>query len=109
MVENMLAGIVVKLCVDYLENKAELDEMAARIVYTGPIDAYFGYRLGMLEYRSLRFETEVINCNNFQGVAGMNFTDAETPYTRIIEHKWFELGKGNMDRTIITREYSKEW
>ncbi len=109
MVEKMLAGIEVKQGVDYLANKAELDRLAEKVVYTGPIDAYFQYKYGPLEYRSLRFETEMLECDNYQGVAGMNFTDAETPYTRIVEHKWFEFGKGNVGKTVITREYSKEW
>ena len=109
MVENMLTGIEVRLGVDYLASKAELDKLAETVLYTGPIDAYFGYKYGSLEYRSLRFETEILNCDNYQGVAGMNFTDAETPYTRIIEHKHFEFGKGNAGKTVITREYSKEW
>ncbi len=109
MVKNMLEGIEVRLSVDYLANKPELDALAEKVVYTGPIDAYFQYKYGPLEYRSLRFETETLDCDNFQGVAGMNFTDSETPYTRIVEHKWFEFGKGNAGKTVITREYPKEW
>ena len=113
MVGNMLEGIEVRLGVDYLENKAELDALAKRVVYTGPVDAYFGYRLGTLEYRSVRFENEVLNKPNFQGNAAVNYTDAETPWTRIIEHKWFEFGKdeeGNdLPKTVISREYSSEW
>jgi UDP-galactopyranose mutase len=113
MVEKMLEGIEVRLGVDYLENKAELDELAEKIIYTGPIDAYFGYKLGALEYRSVRFETEVLDKPNFQGNAAVNYTDRETPWTRIIEHKWFEFGKdeeGNdLPRTVISREYSSEW
>ena len=113
LVERMLDGIEVRLGVDYLENKAELDALAETIVYTGPIDAYFGYRLGTLEYRSVRFENELLDIPNFQGNAAVNYTDAETPYTRIIEHKWFTFGKdeqGNdLLKTIISREYSSEW
>lgn len=113
MVANMLDGIQVRLGVDYLENKAEFDAMAKKVVYTGPIDAYFGYSLGYLEYRSVRFDTEVLDTDNFQGNAVVNYTDGETPYTRIIEHKWFEFGKdedGNMlPKTVISREHSSEW
>lgn len=113
MVENMLDGIEVQLDVDYLENKEKWDRMAEKIIYTGPIDAYFDYCLGNLEYRSVRFETEVLDKPNFQGNAAVNYTDAETPWTRIIEHKWFEFGKdenGNdLPKTVISREYSSEW
>ena len=107
MVENMLDGIEVRLNVDYLENKAELDALADKVIYTGPIDAYFGYKLGNLEYRSVRFETEVLDKPNFQGNAAVNYTDRETPWTRIIEHKWFEFG--TQPKTVISREYSSEW
>lgn len=107
MAANMLEGIEVRLGVDYLENKAELDGLSDRIVYTGAIDAYFGYKLGVLEYRSVRFETEVLDKPNFQGNAAVNYTDAETPWTRIIEHKWFEFG--TQPKTVISREYSSEW
>ena len=113
LVENLLAGTEVRLGVDYLANKAELDALAETVVYTGPIDAYFDYRLGALQYRSVRFETELLDMPNFQGNAAVNYTDAETPYTRIIEHKWFEFGKdenGNdLPKTVISREYSSEW
>ena len=113
LVENLLAGVEVRLNCDYLEHKAELDALADRVVYTGPIDAYFGYRLGALEYRSVRFETELLDMPNFQGNAAVNYTDRETPWTRIIEHKWFEFGKdaeGNdLPRTVVSREYSSEW
>ena len=113
MVANLLDGIEVKLGVDYLENKAEYDAMADKIVYTGAIDAYFDYKLGALEYRSVRFDTEVLDKPNFQGNAAVNYTDAETPWTRIIEHKWLEFGKdanGNdLPKTVISREYSSEW
>ena len=113
MVENMLNGIEVRTGVDYFSNKAELDNSAKRIIYTGPIDAYFNYSLGYLEYRSVRFETELLDKPNFQGNAAVNYTDRETPWTRIIEHKWFEFGKddeGNeIPKTVISREYSSEW
>lgn len=113
MVTNMLEGVEVQLGVDYLSNKLELDFLAKRIVYTGPIDAFFNYKLGHLEYRSVSFENEVIDKPNFQGNAVVNYTDSETPWTRIIEHKWFEFGKdenGNeLPKTVISREYSKEW
>ena len=113
MVENMLEGIEVRLGVDYLENKAELDQLADKVIYTGPIDAYFDYKLGTLEYRSVRFENETLDKPSFQGNAAVNYTDAETPWTRIIEHKWFEFGKdeeGNdLPKTVISREYSSEW
>jgi UDP-galactopyranose mutase len=107
LVERMLQGIEVRLNTDYLEQKQELDALAKRVVYTGPIDAYFGYRLGALEYRSVRFETEVLDIPNFQGNAAVNYTDRETPWTRIIEHKWFEFG--GQDKTVISREYSSAW
>jgi len=113
MVEHMLEGIEVRLNCDYLANKDELDKLAEKIIYTGPIDAYFYYALGNLEYRSVHFETEVLDMPNFQGNAAVNYTDAETPWTRIIEHKWFEYGKdedGNdLPKTVISREYSSEW
>ena len=107
MVENMLDGIEVRLNVDYFEHKDELDALADKVIYTGPIDAYFGYRLGNLEYRSVRFETEVLDIPNFQGNAAVNYTDRETPWTRIIEHKWFEFG--TQPKTVISREFSSEW
>lgn len=113
MVENMLDGIEVRLNVDYLSNKKELDILAEKVIYTGSIDAYFDYQLGYLEYRSVRFETEVLDKSNFQGNAAVNYTDIETPWTRVIEHKWFEFGKdenGNdLPKTVISREYSAEW
>lgn len=109
MVEKMLEGIEVRLETDYLSERAVYRDVAKKIVYTGPIDEYFGYCFGELEYRSLRFETETLDMNNYQGVAGMNYTDTETPYTRIIEHKHFEFGKGNPGKTVITREYSEQW
>ena len=113
LVEHLLEGIEVRLNTDYLEQKEELDRLAETVVYTGPIDAYFGYSLGALEYRSVRFETEVLDIPNFQGNAAVNYTDRETPWTRIIEHKWFEFGKDeqgqDLPKTVISREYSSEW
>ena len=113
MVGNMLRGVEVKLGIDYLADKEKWDSMAEHVIYTGPIDAYFHYDLGPLEYRSVRFETEVLDQPNFQGNAAVNYTDRETPWTRIIEHKWFEFGKnseGNdLPKTVISREYSSEW
>lgn len=113
MVANMLDGIEVRLQTDYLKNKAELDGLAEKVIYTGPIDVYFDYELGTLEYRSVWFETEVLDIPNFQGNAAVNYTDRETPWTRIIEHKWFEFGKDakgqDLPKTVISREYSSEW
>ena len=107
MVEKMLDGVEVRLNVDYLAEKEQLDKLADKVVYTGPVDAYFGYKLGALQYRSVRFETEVLDTDNYQGNAVVNYTDAETPYTRIIEHKHFEFG--TQPKTVISREYSAEW
>lgn len=113
MVANMLEGIEIKLNEDYLIDKAKWDEMAEKVVYTGAIDAYFAYSLGALEYRSIRFDTELLDMPNFQGNAAVNYTDKDMPWTRIIEHKWFEFGKdddGNdIPKTVISREYSSEW
>ena len=107
LVEKLLDGIEVRLGVDYLADREALSALAKTVVYTGPIDAYFGYKLGALEYRSVRFETEVLDMPNYQGNAVVNYTDAETPYTRIIEHKHFEFG--TQPKTVISREYSAEW
>lgn len=113
LVENLLEGIEVRLNEDYLEDKEKWNAMAEKVVYTGAIDAYFDYALGNLEYRSVRFENEILDVPNFQGNAAVNYTDKETPWTRIIEHKWFEFGKdeeGNdLPKTIISKEYSSEW
>lgn len=113
MIERMLSGVEVRLGTDYLQNKAEYDALADKVVYTGPIDAYFGYALGALEYRSVRFEHELLNVKNYQGNAVVNYTDRETPFTRIIEHKWFEFGKDeqgiDLPNTVVSREYSSEW
>lgn len=107
MVEKILEGVEVQLNTDYLEKKEFWDGQAEKIIYTGPIDAYFSYKLGALEYRSVRFETEVLDKPNFQGNAVVNYTDRETPWTRIIEHKFFEFG--DQPKTVISREYSSEW
>ncbi len=113
MVANMLDGIDTELNVDYLEHRDEYDAKADKVIYTGAIDAFFGYRLGYLEYRSVRFENETLDISNYQGNAAVNYTDRETPWTRIIEHKWFEFGRdedGNdIPQTVISREYSSEW
>lgn len=113
LIENILGDVEVELNTDYLENKKKFNEMADKVIYTGPVDAYFEYELGCLEYRSVRFENELLDIPNFQGNAAVNYTDKETPWTRIIEHKWFEFGKdenGNdLPKTIISREYSSEW
>lgn len=113
MIENMLESIEVRLNVDYLADREALSKLAKTVVYTGPVDAYFDYRLGTLQYRSVRFENITYDFPNFQGNAAVNYTDRETPWTRIIEHKWFEFGKdeaGNdLPKTIISREYSSEW
>ena len=113
LVENMLSGIEVHLNEDYLEDRAKWDSMADKVIYTGAIDAYLDYALCNLVYRSVLFENEVLDIPNFQGNAAVNYTDRETPWTRIIEHKWFEFGKdenGNdLPKTIISKEYSSEW
>ena len=113
LVENMLDGIEVRLNCDYLENREALDALAEKVLFTGPIDAFYGFCLGTLQYRSVRFETELLDMSNFQGNAAVNYTDRETPWTRIIEHKWFTFGKdesGNdLPKTVISREYSAEW
>ncbi|MCR5522218.1 MAG: UDP-galactopyranose mutase [Clostridia bacterium] len=113
MIENMLSGIEVRLGVDYLKNRRDYSSVAKKVICTGAIDEYFDYCLGALEYRSVRFETETLDTSNYQGNAVINYTDSETPWTRIIEHKWFEFGKdenGNdLSGTVISREYSSEW
>ena len=113
MIEKMLSGIEVRLNTDYISQKRELNQLASKVIYTGPIDAYFNYKLGYLEYRSVKFDTKVLNQENFQGNAVVNYTDSETPWTRIIEHKWFEFGKTiegeDIPKTVISREYSSEW
>lgn len=107
MIEKMLAKAEVRLGVDYLEHKDELDALAEKVVYTGPIDAYYEYQFGELEYRSVSFETEVLDQPNYQGNAVVNYTEYEVPYTRIIEHKHFEFG--TQDKTVISREYPAAW
>lgn len=109
LIDNMLSGIEVKLGVDFFSNKNEFLSMAQKIIYTGPIDLYFDYKFGPLEYRSLRFEHEVLDCENYQGVAVVNYTDYETPYTRIIEHKHFDYANSNTKHTVITKEFPSEW
>lgn len=113
MVENMLDSVEVRLGVDYLQNRDALDALAEKTVYTGAIDAFYDFRFGPLEYRSVRFETELKEISNFQGNATVNYTDRETPWTRIIEHKWFQFGKDDngieLPKTVISREYSSEW
>lgn len=113
LIRNMLEGIDIRLEIDYLKNKGELDKLTDKVIYTGPIDAYFEYQLGALEYRSVRFETKTLDIPNFQGNAVVNYTDEKTPWTRIVEHKWFEFGKdknnNEISKTIISKEYSSEW
>ena len=112
LIDKLLAGCDTRLNTDYLARKAEFDALADRVVYTGSIDEYFGYRLGHLEYRTVRFETEVLETPNYQGNAVINYTDAAVPYTRIIEHKHFEMFGAAVDtcpKTVISREYSTEW
>ena len=107
LAERLLDGVEVRLHTDYLAEREKWRTMADRVFYTGPIDAYFDYRLGPLSYRSIRLETEVLDTPNYQGVAVMNYTDRDTPWTRIIEHKWFDFG--TQPKTVISREYSAEW
>ena len=107
IIEKMLENCDVKLEVDFNESRNQYMKMAEKVLYTGPIDSYYDFCYGPLEYRSLRFEHELLNTENFQGVAVVNYTDKETPYTRIIEHKHFEFGV--QDFTIITREFPLEW
>ncbi len=109
MVRKMLDGIEVRLGVDYLTDRDALRRIADTVIYTGTIDEYFDYCFGELQYRSLRFETEVLDEENHQGIAGMNYTDSDHPYTRIIEHKHFLFGAGDPDKTVITKEYSATW
>ena len=107
IIEKMLEGIETKVNYDYFEHQKEIKKIAKKIVFTGQIDKYYEYCLGKLEYRSVRFENEVLNVNNFQGNAVVNFTEYDIPYTRIIEHKHFEFG--NQPKTVISREYSEKW
>ncbi len=107
IVEKMLAGIEVRLGVDYFDFIRENPHIAEKTVYTGMIDEFFGYKLGVLQYRSVRFETEVLDMENYQGNAVVNYTERQVPYTRVIEHKHFEFG--TQEKTVISREYSSEW
>lgn len=107
IVDKMFEGCTIHTGTDYLKHKDYYDSLGETIIYTGAIDAYFQYQFGKLEYRSLRFETEVLDMENYQGVAVVNYTDRETPYTRIIEHKHFEFG--TQEKTVITREYPADW
>ena len=108
IVEKLLEGVEVRLNTNYLDHKEEFEKIAKNIIYTGPIDEFFAYRFGKLEYRTVRFETEVLDCPNYQGNAVVNYTDAEVPYTRIIEHKHFEFDSTS-PKTVISREYSITW
>ena len=105
--EKLLEGIDVKLDVDFFSNREYYTALGEKIVYTGPIDQFYDYKFGKLEYRTVRFEHEVLDTDNYQGVAVMNYTDGETPFTRIIEHKHFEFGE--QEKTVISKEYSSEW
>lgn len=107
LIEKLFAGCDIQTGVNYLDDRDYYNSLAEKVVFTGPIDAYFGYQLGKLEYRTVRFETEVLDTDNYQGVAVVNYTDRETPYTRIIEHKHFEFG--TQPKTVISREYPSEW
>lgn len=107
LIDQLLEGIEVRLNIDYLKERDNYAGAAKKIIFTGPIDAYYDYCFGPLEYRSVRFETEELDIENYQGNAVINYTDAETPYTRIIEHKHFEFG--TQKTTVISREYSAEW
>lgn len=107
IIEKLLEGAEVRTGVDYLKERETYECAAGKIIFTGMIDEYYGYRLGALEYRSVRFETEVLDCDNYQGNAVVNYTDREVPYTRVIEHKHFEFG--TQKKTVISREYSSEW
>lgn len=107
LIEKLFTGCDIRTGVNYLDDREYYNSLAEKVVFTGPIDAYFGYQLGKLEYRTVRFETEVLGTDNYQGVAVVNYTDRETPYTRIIEHKHFEFG--TQPKTVISREYPSEW
>ena len=107
IIDKLFEGCTIETGIDYLEHKETYDALGDTIIYTGAIDAYYQYRYGKLEYRSLRFETELLEEENYQGVAVVNYTDRETLYTRIIEHKHFEFG--TQPKTVITREYPAAW
>ena len=106
-VERLLDGVEVRLGTDFLKNREEYEKTAEKIIYTGSIDEYYGYSLGVLQYRTVRFDTEVLDTDNYQGNAVVNYTDPDTPYTRVIEHKHFEFNTS--PKTVISREYSTEW
>src|SRR5690606_21814798 len=107
IIEKMLKKSDVRLNTDFFQNKTLLEKEAKKVVYTGMIDEYFNYKYGVLEYRSLFFETEIMQTDNYQGNAVVNYTDPLVPYTRIIEHKHFEFGKQKV--TVVTKEYPREW
>ena len=107
LVEGLLSGVEVRLNCDYFQHRNEINKQAKNIIFTGRINEYFDYKFGKLDYRSLRFETEIINSDNFQGCSVVNYSDAETLFTRIIEHKHFEYG--TQPKTVITREYQIRW
>lgn len=107
IIEKLLDGIEVRTGIDFLEHREEYKRLGRRIIYTGPVDGYYDYKLGKLEYRTVRFETEVLDTDNYQGNAVVNYTDRETPYTRVIEHKHFEFG--TQPKTVISKEYSTDW
>lgn len=107
LIDNLLDGIDVVLGVDYIAEREKYNTLAHKVLYTGTIDSFYGYQFGKLEYRSLRFETEVLDTSNYQGVAVVNYTDPETPYTRVIEHKHFEFG--TQDKSVVTKEYPADW
>ncbi len=107
LIERLFEGVDIKKNVDFLENKEYYIGLGEKVIFTGPIDAFFNYQLGKLEYRTVRFETEVLDMENYQGVAVMNYTDRETPYTRVIEHKHFEFG--TQPKTVVSKEYSTDW
>ena len=112
LIDGLLEGIDTKVNTDFFENREELEAMADKIVFTGKIDEFYGYKYGKLEYRTVRFENEILNTPNYQGLAQINYTDADVPYTRIIEHKHFESFADdvyNNPQTVISREYSVEW
>ena len=107
MIEKLLEGVEIRLNVNYNEHREEYNALAKKIVYTGPIDEFFDYKYGPLEYRSLRFEEELLDLESFQGNIAVNYTDHDHPFTRIVEHKFFEFG--TQPKTVITKEYSQEW
>ena len=109
IIEKMLDGIEVKLNYDFFDHREELEKVAEKIIFTGPIDKFYNYKFGELEYRSLRFETEILDVENYQGNAVVNYTEYEIPYTRIIEHKHFEYDIGNSPKTVVTKEYPDKW